>query len=350
MANRIIKDSIYTSPNLNQLGVWAERHFYRVLMLADDYGCFESTPAVVRGICYPLQESLRSSEIEKWQQELRDKKIISTWTQDGHEYSAFLTFDKHNSRYAVTEDGKPSRRRRKTPEPPIGFLDEAALKRRQNEIDWERHANKLRQARERGAEGSHTKEEWESLKKLANYQCANCKRQEPEIELTEDHIIPISKGGNNYISNIQPLCRSCNSIKSDTISQLLPDFANLCQTSITQIQSNTNPNTNTNPKAPDGSNGLLRIPEWIDLEKWEAFMEVRKKKKAAQTDYAKQLILTELERLRATGEDPNAILDRSIVGSWKDVYSLKKNGGNHGQGVGVQKAGPAGSTGIRIVD
>lgn len=31
--------------------------------------------------------------------------------------------------------------------------------------------------------------------------------------LTPDHVVPLSRGGTNYIDNIQPLCGPCNSQK-----------------------------------------------------------------------------------------------------------------------------------------
>jgi|CXWL01.1.fsa_nt_gi 5-methylcytosine-specific restriction endonuclease McrA len=71
-----------------------------------------------------------------------------------------------------------------------------------------------RVARKAGAEGSHSLEEWEALKKHFNYMCLCCKQQEPFVKLTEDHITPLSMGGSDGIENIQPLCKPCNSRKS----------------------------------------------------------------------------------------------------------------------------------------
>jgi hypothetical protein len=65
--------------------------------------------------------------------------------------------------------------------------------------------------------GSHTLQEWNELKRKYNYTCPHCGKKEPEIKLTQDHIIPLSKGGSNDIKNIQPLCKKGNSIKNAKI-------------------------------------------------------------------------------------------------------------------------------------
>ena len=75
------------------------------------------------------------------------------------------------------------------------------------------HYLRLYKVRKRGAEGTHSRKEWENLKEKYKYTCPSCLKSEPEIKLTIDHIIPLSKKGSNFIKNIQPLCRSCNSKK-----------------------------------------------------------------------------------------------------------------------------------------
>lgn len=69
-----------------------------------------------------------------------------------------------------------------------------------------------RRARRAGAEGHHTKEQVDALRKLQNGECAICGQ---EKKLTKDHIIPLSKGGSDWINNIQLVCQSCNSSKRD---------------------------------------------------------------------------------------------------------------------------------------
>ncbi len=61
-----------------------------------------------------------------------------------------------------------------------------------------------------------TSKEWLDILEEHNYRCAYC-GVEFEIENlpTKDHIIPLSKGGQNTKENIVPACRSCNSKKNN---------------------------------------------------------------------------------------------------------------------------------------
>ena len=68
-----------------------------------------------------------------------------------------------------------------------------------------------RQARLRGRGGKHTGDQIIALAKRQKYQCANpaCGKSIRQ-KYHADHIRPLARGGDNFISNIQLLCPNCN--------------------------------------------------------------------------------------------------------------------------------------------
>jgi len=58
--------------------------------------------------------------------------------------------------------------------------------------------------------GAHTEAEWRALCAAFGHRCAACGRKR---RLTKDHVTPVISGGMDNISNLQPLCRPCNSRK-----------------------------------------------------------------------------------------------------------------------------------------
>lgn len=67
------------------------------------------------------------------------------------------------------------------------------------------------------------------------------------------------------------------------------------------------------------------LPDWIPLETWTAFIEMRKRIKKPATEFAKKLIIGKLEKFKAQGQDVVAILEKSITSGWQDVFELKEN-------------------------
>lgn len=74
-----------------------------------------------------------------------------------------------------------------------------------------------RRSREKNTLSLLTHNEWSMVLSLQEYKCACCKNFFDDTTPEKDHIIPISKGGNLIINNVQALCRQCNNTKNDKI-------------------------------------------------------------------------------------------------------------------------------------
>jgi 5-methylcytosine-specific restriction endonuclease McrA len=60
-----------------------------------------------------------------------------------------------------------------------------------------------------------TVEQWHGVLGDQGYHCALCTRAfSDDLPPTVDHIVPVAKGGNLSVDNVQALCRSCNSKKN----------------------------------------------------------------------------------------------------------------------------------------
>jgi len=94
---------------------------------------------------------------------------------------------------------------------------------RRNELAWRKKNREIcrakehrRRARKLCAEGSFTALQFKNLCTFYGNICLCCKRTENDLaplKLVPDHIVALACGGSNDISNIQPLCGTCNARK-----------------------------------------------------------------------------------------------------------------------------------------
>jgi hypothetical protein len=110
MPSRIIRECCRTSPTLDQISGDAERLFWRLTTVADDFGRFEADPRILISACFPLRiGSIKPATISKWFSELEACGLVRTFADNGRRYGFFLTWAKHQRVRAVKS---------KYPEPP----------------------------------------------------------------------------------------------------------------------------------------------------------------------------------------------------------------------------------------
>jgi hypothetical protein len=66
------------------------------------------------------------------------------------------------------------------------------------------------------------------------------------------------------------------------------------------------------------------IPNWINSKIWADFVEMRKRNRKPLTGAAIRLTISALDKLRAQGHNPDAVLNQSIQNSWQGVFPLRE--------------------------
>lgn len=67
----------------------------------------------------------------------------------------------------------------------------------------------------------------------------------------------------------------------------------------------------------------IALPDWIPLSAWNDWVDMRKKSGKAPTPRALELAITELQKLRASGNDPAAVLEQSTFKNYTGLFEVK---------------------------
>ncbi len=101
MPNRIIKETITTSCEIDHLSADEERFFYRLMVSCDDFGRIDARPSVLRAKCFPLKvDDIKNSDVEKWLKKLVKINLITLYEAEGKPYLFMTKWDKHQQRRA----------------------------------------------------------------------------------------------------------------------------------------------------------------------------------------------------------------------------------------------------------
>lgn len=109
----MIKESIKTSYSINQLSWFAEVMFYRLLLSADDYGCCDGRPVVLRNTLFPTRDDVTTAQITKALDQLKKVRIVFEYSVNGKQYLCFPNFTSYQRLRAKS---------RKYPAPPEDLL------------------------------------------------------------------------------------------------------------------------------------------------------------------------------------------------------------------------------------
>jgi hypothetical protein len=244
MPNRILKESINESNSLSQCSIFAQDLYKRLITYADDYGRFNADTQIMLARLYPRElDTVSHNDIIEALIELRGNNKINFYTPKwvkGEVYGAFPNWSEHQR----VRDSK-----RKCPDPDDLIVNEWYLKR------FVPMAMK------------------EKILIRDKFKCQICGKNlscgitdaKKLLKMSTgifhfDHIVPHNQGGRATMENLRLTCERCNKTRKKfyTFEEIV-EFTLNCGESEkvaascgeippNPIQSNPNPNPESNPK------------------------------------------------------------------------------------------------------
>ena len=95
MPNRLIKDSIKHSAEIDSLSWFQEVCFYRLMVTVDDYGCYYADPQIIKSDLFPTKESLTKSAVSEALDRLENVGLIERYESGGRWYLHLRSWESH---------------------------------------------------------------------------------------------------------------------------------------------------------------------------------------------------------------------------------------------------------------
>lgn len=97
MPNRVIKESIKRSAEIDQLTWFQEVVFYRLMVTVDDFGSYFGDPMILRCDLFPMKEDVTKKSIQDALDKLEDIGLIMTYEHNGRKYLKLTNWEKHQT-------------------------------------------------------------------------------------------------------------------------------------------------------------------------------------------------------------------------------------------------------------
>lgn len=94
MPNRIIKESICTSEEIDRLSSFQETVFYRLIVNCDDFGRMDARAKILKSKLFPLKD-IRVDQIETALKALASAELVILYEVDGKPFLQMKTWGKH---------------------------------------------------------------------------------------------------------------------------------------------------------------------------------------------------------------------------------------------------------------
>ena len=95
MPNRVLSESVKRSEQIDQLSWFDEVVFYRALLTADDYGCIDGRPKLLKSDLFPTRDDVTRKAIEDSLAKLTSTDLLRSYEVSGKPYMLFPTWEKH---------------------------------------------------------------------------------------------------------------------------------------------------------------------------------------------------------------------------------------------------------------